>query len=51
MNHNYHHIIKSLVFFEEAQEDPDPQIFYDASWEEIKKYFLATVPDVADKLL
>lgn len=30
--HNYHHIIKSLTYFEEAQEDPQPQIFFDATW-------------------
>lgn len=49
--HNYHHIIKSLTYFEEAEEDPNPQIFFDASWEEVKKYFLAIVSDVADKFL
>lgn len=50
-SHNYHHIIKSLTYFEEAEEDPKPQIFFDASWEEVKKYFLVVVPNVADKLL
>lgn len=50
-SHNYHHIIKSLTYFEEAEEDPKPQIFFDASWEQVKKYFLTIVPDVADKYL
>lgn len=49
--HNYHHIIKSLTYFEEAEEDPEPQVFFDASWEQVKKYFLSIVPDVADNLL
>lgn len=49
--HNYHHIIKSLTYFEEAEEDPEPQIFFDSSWEQIKKYFLTIVPDAADKFL
>ncbi len=49
--HNYHHIIKSLTFFEEAEEDPKPQIFFDVSWEQVKKYFLSIIPDVADKFL
>lgn len=51
LQHNYHHIIKSFTYFEEAEEDPDPQIFFDATWEQVKKYFLSIVPDVADKLL
>jgi len=51
LEHNYHHIIKSLIFFEEADEDPDPQIFFDATWEKVKQYFLKIVPEVADKLL
>ena len=43
--------MKSLTYFEEAEEDPEPQIFFDATWEQVKKYFLTVVPDVADKLL
>lgn len=50
MQHNYHHIIKSLTFFEDAEEDPEPQTFFNATWEQIKKHFLAIVPDAANKL-
>lgn len=49
--HNYHHIIKSLTYFEEAEEDPMPQIFFDATWDQVKKHFYALVPLVADKFL
>lgn len=49
--HNYHHIIKSLTYFAEAEEDPDPQIFFNATWKDVKKYFLSIIPDVANKLL
>ncbi len=49
--HNYHHILKSLTYFEEAEEDPQPQIFFNASWENIKQYFLKIVPEIANKLL
>ncbi len=49
--HNYHHIIKSLTYFEEAEEDPKPQIFFDATWDQVKKYFLTLVPIMADKFL
>jgi len=51
LEHNYHHIIKSLMFFEEAEEDPEPQIFFDATWEQVKQHFRTIVPDVANKLL
>lgn len=49
--HNYHHIFKSLNYFDEAEEDPDPHIFFDKSWEDVKKYFLKIVPKIADQLL
>lgn len=49
--HNYHHIIKSLTYFAEAEEDPDPQIFFDATWKDIKSYFLSIVSEAANKLL
>lgn len=49
--HNYHHIIKSLTYFQEAEEDPEPQIFFDVKWKDVKEYFLSIIPDVANKLL
>ena len=51
--HNYHHIIKSLTFFSEAESDTDvaPQILCKATWEQVKKYFLSIVPDVANRFL
>lgn len=51
LEHNYHHIIKSLMYFEEAEEDPEPQVFFDVTWEQVKQHFITIVPDVADKLL
>lgn len=50
LSHNYHHILKSLTYFDEAEEDPKPQIFFDVKWEDIKQYFLKEVPQIADKL-
>ncbi len=49
--HNYHHIIKSFIYFEEAEEDPQPEILFNATWEQIKKYFLSIIPDIANKFL
>ncbi len=33
------HILKSLVYFKDAESDPDPEIYFKASWKEVKKYF------------
>ncbi|MDI6778524.1 MAG: nucleotidyl transferase AbiEii/AbiGii toxin family protein [Patescibacteria group bacterium] len=36
--HDFHHILKSLVYFEDAESDPPPDIFFEADWEEVKNY-------------
>jgi len=50
LSHNYHHFLKSLMYFEDAEEDPDPQIFFDATWEGVKQHFFTIVPETAEKL-
>lgn len=45
------HFIKSLNFFADAESDPMPTLFFDATWEQIKKYFRAEVPRIAKDLL
>lgn len=49
--HNFHHIIKSMLYFDDAENDIMPTLFFDATWEDIKKYFRAEVPRIAKKLL
>jgi hypothetical protein len=49
--HNYHHILKSLVYFEDAESDPEPVIYFDADWEEVKKFFIKEIPIIADKII
>lgn len=49
--HNYHHILKSLTYFTDADLDPMPKIFFKTSWREIKKYFQKEVPQVTRQLL
>ncbi|MEK7637200.1 MAG: nucleotidyl transferase AbiEii/AbiGii toxin family protein [Patescibacteria group bacterium] len=49
--HNYHHILKSLVFFEDAETDPNPEIYFDATWAQVKKYFLREVPIIANRII
>lgn len=49
--HNYHHILKSLVYFIDADSDPMPKVFFETDWKEIKKYFKREVPRIARELL
>ncbi len=36
---NVNHIIKSLSYFADAENDPEPKIFFKASWKTVKKFF------------
>ena len=38
--HDYHHILKSLVYFEDAESDPEPEINFDANWKKVKTFSL-----------
>lgn len=49
--HDYHHILKSFMYFADAEEDPMPKIFFDATWSEIKKYFQKEVPRITKEFL
>jgi predicted nucleotidyltransferase component of viral defense system len=45
------HILKSLVYFEDAESDPNPKIYFRASWKEVKKYFQKEVPEIAKRII
>jgi len=49
--HDYHHILKSLMYFEDAEEDPMPKIFFKATWREIKTYFQHEVPRITREFM
>lgn len=49
--HNYHHILKALLYFEDAESDPEPEIYFDASWKQVKKFFNKEIPIIANKLI
>lgn len=49
--HNIPHIFKSLTFFDDAEQDPMPEIFFSADWKTIKKYFQNEVPKLAREIL
>lgn len=51
VGHDYHHILKSLVYFEDAESDPEPKIYFQADWEKVKKFFAKTIPVIAEKLI
>lgn len=50
-NHNLHHILKSLTYFEDADNDPMPNLNFEVTWQEVKSYFLKEVPILTRKLL
>jgi hypothetical protein len=39
-NINYYHMVKSLSYFEDAENDPLPRMLIPLKWEEVKEYFL-----------
>lgn len=49
--HDYHHILKSLVYFEDAQSDPEPEINFKANWNEIKKFFTKEIPQITVEII
>ncbi|HEX9724464.1 MAG TPA: nucleotidyl transferase AbiEii/AbiGii toxin family protein [Vicinamibacteria bacterium] len=38
------HVLKSLVYFEDAEKDPPPALLIDLSWQELKDFFLREIP-------
>jgi predicted nucleotidyltransferase component of viral defense system len=51
IDHNFHHILKSLVYFEDAEGDPMPKLLFPVTWQEVKRYFQREVPRVSKKLI
>ncbi|MBI1754773.1 nucleotidyl transferase AbiEii/AbiGii toxin family protein [Candidatus Azambacteria bacterium] len=49
--HDYHHILKSMVYFEDAESDPPPEIFFKASWNDVKNYFKKEIVDITNAML
>jgi len=42
---------KSLVYFEDAEDDPMPRLHFEADWNEIKDYFKKKVPVATKELV
>ena len=49
--HNVPHFLKSLTYFADAESDPMPELFFDATWADIKTYFQTEVPRLARAIL
>lgn len=49
--HDYHHILKSLVYFSDAENDPEPEIYFKASWKNVKDFFKKEIPIIAHKIV
>jgi hypothetical protein len=43
-NYSIPHILKSLSYFEEAEQDPIPHMLMSLSWEEVKQFFAREAP-------
>ncbi len=49
--HNYHHILKAMVYFDDAEIDPEPEIYFDASWKKVKSFFTKEIPAIALRIM
>lgn len=49
--HDYHHIIKALAYFDDAEKDPEPTIYFNANWKEVKDFFKKEAVYLANKCL
>ena len=49
--HDYHHILKALVYFDDAETDPDPELNFKVSWKQVKTFFKKEIPLIMNKLV
>lgn len=45
------HILKSLTYFIDAEEDPMPKMFSDVKWKTVRQYFMQETPRVSKRLV
>ncbi len=38
-NYNLYHVLKSLVYFEDAEKDPDLRMLVEFSWKDLQSFF------------
>lgn len=49
--HDYHHILKSLVYFVDAESDPEPEIYFKSNWNEVKAFFEKEIPRITAEII
>ena len=49
--HDYNHILKSLVYFNDAEGDPEPEIYFGTKWSEVKNFFEQEIPRITKELI
>lgn len=49
--HDFQHILKALVYYEDAEGDPNPEIFFDANWQKIKTFFNKEIPLIMKRVV
>lgn len=50
-DHNIPHLIKSLTYFNDAEEDPMPSVFFKTDWKIIKAFFRKEAVRITKELL
>jgi len=43
---NHYHLLKSLIYFEDAEEQPMPLMLTGISWEQVRKSIIAEVKKI-----
>lgn len=49
--HNVTHFVKSLIYFHDAEDDPEPQIYFSATWTQVKSYFSREIPKLTKQIM
>lgn len=49
--HDFHHILKSLTYFTDAENDPAPKVLFKANWLEVKKFFQKETVAITKKII
>ncbi len=48
---NMTHILKSLVYFDDAESDPNPEVYFKADWKTVKKFFQSEIAAIAARII
>ncbi|MEK7658328.1 MAG: nucleotidyl transferase AbiEii/AbiGii toxin family protein [Patescibacteria group bacterium] len=47
---NLNHILKSLTYFDDAESDPDPKIYFKTTWKEVKSFFQQEIKKISKEI-